>query len=509
MKLKESSFFVRLINLFDIQENSFIFERIKESFILSKTNNFIEFTRKKLRYFSLTSKILEKIDWVILFLVSLTFLTITFASTKIIGFLILLSFITFIIKYIFNRKEKHFLNPFDLGILVYLIIAGLSVIFSYFFIPSLKGYLKILLYVGSYLTFLNIMKSHPKRLLFLTCLLVFSASIESLYAIYQKIVGVEQLASWQDTENVNPEQLMKRVFGSLQPLNPNLLAGYLIAPFALSLGTGFYFLNNKKIRQSLICFAGSILITLGIIFTGSRGAYMSLFSMFLSLIAISGYLIFNDYSSKKCLKKLWISLIILGIILSIFVFISFPSLQHRIMSIFAFREDSSNSYRFNVYASSINMFFDNWFIGIGPGNITFRLIYGIYMITGFDALGAYSVPLEIAVESGIFGLLAFLWIIFLGYIKSVKYIIKKNLIENKILLAGFLLALTGLMTHGMVDTVFFRPQINIIFWFIIASIAIITLKKNVNKSVDGIVNNETKTTQKNQNTCNKLWRNRR
>ncbi len=45
--------------------------------------------------------------------------------------------------------------------------------------------------------------------------------------------------------------------------------------------------------------------------------------------------------------------------------------------------------------------------GIGVGNQAFRLAYGLYMRSGFDALGAYCVPLEIAVETGVFGLLAF------------------------------------------------------------------------------------------------------
>lgn len=84
------------------------------------------------------------------------------------------------------------------------------------------------------------------------------------------------------------------------------------------------------------------------------------------------------------------------------------SLRARVLSIFAMRQDSSNSFRFNVYQSSFNMFKDNWLLGIGVGNQNFREIYGLYMRTGFDALSAYNIFLEISVESGIFALLAFL-----------------------------------------------------------------------------------------------------
>jgi hypothetical protein len=45
------------------------------------------------------------------------------------------------------------------------------------------------------------------------------------------------------------------------------------------------------------------------------------------------------------------------------------------------------------------MFKDNWLLGIGVGNQNFREIYGLYMKTGFDALSAYNIYLETAVES--------------------------------------------------------------------------------------------------------------
>ena len=56
--------------------------------------------------------------------------------------------------------------------------------------------------------------------------------------------------------------------------------------------------------------------------------------------------------------------------LIILFMLSKASLRARILSIFAMRSDSSNSFRFNVYNSCIEMFKDNWLLGIGVALIT-------------------------------------------------------------------------------------------------------------------------------------------
>ena len=109
------------------------------------------------------------------------------------------------------------------------------------------------------------------------------------------------------------------------------------------------------------------------------------------------------------------------------------------------------------------MFKDNLLLGISVGNQNFREIYGLYMKTGFDALSAYNIYLETAVESGIFALLAFLG--FIAFI--IKYALTN--LKNKYVLAA-LVSIVGILLHGFVDTVFFRPQIQFTFWIMVAVI---------------------------------------
>jgi putative inorganic carbon (HCO3(-)) transporter len=477
MSIIKTSLFLSLFNKLDIQENTVLLQAVKNSFIINKFNNIVETVQNKTSSFTQTSKLVQNIDNFILILLSLLFIAIPFASTKIIGLITIMSFALFLIKVFCVKGEKHYFTGFDILIFLYMAIAGLSVAFSSLFIPSMKGYIKMLIYFGAYLTFINIFKNNPKRMIYIISLVALTAFAEAGYAVYQQFRGVEALASWQDINEVNPEQLMNRVYGSLKPLNPNLLAGYLVAAFSSVLGMSFWFLSKKNIRYSLLFFIGTLAVFLAIIFTGSRGAYIAAAVMSFVFILISGHIIWHDFSHHKWLKRLWLISIVLGLAAIIMLVLSSPSLQHRITSIFMFRADSSNSYRFNVYFSCIKIFLDNWLVGIGPGNNTFRLIYGLYMVTGFDALGAYSIPLEIVVESGIFALLVFVWLIIFAFIRSIKYICANNPIEDKIIVSSCIIGILGLMAHGLVDTIWYRPQVNLIFWMLLAILAIKSSEK--------------------------------
>jgi len=167
-------------------------------------------------------------------------------------------------------------------------------------------------------------------------------------------------------------------------------------------------------------------------------------------------------------KKIYLSILGFVITLSTFAILCISSLRARIFSIFAMRQDSSNSFRFNVYHSSLDMFKDNWLLGIGIGNQNFREIYGLYMRTGFDALSAYNIYLEIAVESGIFALIAFLGFLITLVKNALNFILKSPDIKSVILISASIISIFAVCIHGIVDTVFFRPQIQFIFWTMVA-----------------------------------------
>ena len=140
------------------------------------------------------------------------------------------------------------------------------------------------------------------------------------------------------------------------------------------------------------------------------------------------------------------------------------------------RNDSSNSFRFNVYHSAVEMFKDNWLLGVGVGNKNFREIYGLYMKTGFDALSAYNIYLETAVESGIFALVAFIGFLFTLSKNAVEYILHSFDIEQVIFVSISIVAIWAVLFHGLVDTIYFRPQLQFMFWTYVAVISTCTKK---------------------------------
>ena len=144
-------------------------------------------------------------------------------------------------------------------------------------------------------------------------------------------------------------------------------------------------------------------------------------------------------------------------------------------SLLAGRGDSSNNFRINVWLASIEMIQDRPWIGIGPGNNAFNSIYPLYQQPKFNALSAYSVPLEILVETGIAGLIACVGLL-QSSIRSGVRGLRINEPAAGAALAS-LAAIAGLMGQGIADTIFFRPEVQIIGWYCLATMTSLPSKE--------------------------------
>lgn len=412
------------------------------------------------------SFVLQKIDWLIGADIFALIFASTFTSSDNIGHFAIFAIILTFIKLLVKQGEKFSMTRGDKFLLVYFVFVLISLCGSSLFLLSLKGFIKTIMYIGFYISFIHYLKDNRGVLKYILLALVLCALGETFAAIHQNFLSVSEISGWQDMTRLNPEEVMTRVYGTLKPYNPNLFGGYLLAILPATLIAVFLPLKNRHFKTALFGLFCFILTALGIILTGCRGAYIGLF---FELILIG---LFTYRMLKPVYKKIFGFFTALLSAITFFVIIILPSLRARIFSIFAFRGDSSNSFRFNVYNSCIQMFKDNWLLGIGCGNQNFREIYGLYMKTGFDALSAYNIYLETAVESGIFALAAFLAFLYCNLSKAIKYILNKNDIKSIYLIVA-VVSLAGILIHGFVDTVFFRPQIQFVFWIMIGIIRVL------------------------------------
>ena len=108
-------------------------------------------------------------------------------------------------------------------------------------------------------------------------------------------------------------------------------------------------------------------------------------------------------------------------------------------------------------------------LGIGPGNAAFNSIYPLFQQPKFNALSAYSVPLEILVETGLPGLIASLALVITSMRKGLAGLNSNNPLALPAL--ARLAAMAGLAVHGITDTIFFRPEVQLVGWFCLATLA--------------------------------------
>lgn len=362
--------------------------------------------------------------------------------------------------YALGGKETRRANTVDAIVLIYLAFNIVAACSSHYFRESIHGLLKVAVYIASYFWFTAVLGQSRTRQVYALSALLASGFAVALYGLYQYKIGVAPLATWEDP---TVEEKSTRIYSTLG--NPNLLAGYLLPMVPLALGLGLSALAARRRLLVLPAFLTAGVILIATVLTASRGGYIGLFFAVGALVFVLAQKVLAEHPKARMP-------VVAGLLASAIVALAalhfVPTFEHRVMSIFAGREHSSNSFRMNVYQSSFKMFKDNWWIGVGPGNQAFRLAYGLYMTSGFDALGTYCVPLEVAVEAGIGALLCF-GALFASLMSRAHLAFWQNGNRWSIwLIAGSAAALLGMMMHGLVDTVFYRPQVQFIFWLLVA-----------------------------------------
>ncbi|MGB9767930.1 MULTISPECIES: glycosyltransferase family 9 protein [Dictyoglomus] len=425
----------------------------KESLIFKVLNLLEDKIKTKLEpiistsfFFPFFHLVLEYYLYIFLFLLP-------FLSSGKIAVGIFIAFILWVVDTFLAKDRKFFesLDTFTLLYILFMLINLVATFFSPYLMPAIKGYLKFCVYFGIFLVFRDVFKNKEKvkRAIFA---ILFSTFLLSLYCLYQWIIKVPPLAGWEDVEFVGEN--VTRVYGTLQ--NPNLLGGYLIGIFPFILSSIFIF------RFKSIPLLASLLSFLSIIWTYSRGAY---FGFFVSLILYFYFVIHMIWGfANRRQRKILLTFIIALVFLGVGIFLKSSYLQKRIFSIFTLWGHSSNATRIVIWERSFKIFKDFFLTGIGLGNDVFRRVYAFYMEPKFTALASYNLFMEIGIEGGIFALIVFLLMLYYLFSRFIKRYDSWDM-EQKLIGITSLSSVVAPIFHGFVDTIWYRPYPQIIFWF--------------------------------------------
>lgn len=362
------------------------------------------------------------------------------------------------------RENSSSMTPIHLLVLLYWGIATVATALSPVKKAAFNDLVTLSLYLILFTLCARVLRSSRLRSWIITLYLHVSL-IVSVYGMRQWFFGAAQLATWVDPES--PLSKTTRVYSYLG--NPNLLAGYLLPAVVFSFVAIFAWQGwIKKALALTMLFVN----TACMILTFSRGGWIGLV---VAVLTLMGLLIYWWSVQMPAFWRTWSLPIILGSMLGLLVLavIFVEPVRLRVLSIFADRKDSSNNFRRNVWDAVFEMIRDRPIIGIGPGHNSFNKIYPLYQHPRYSALSAYSIFLEVAVETGFIGLSCFLWLLIVTFNTAFLQLqrLRKLGRMDGFWLIGTVAAMMGMLAHGAVDTVWFRPEVNSLWWLMVALVA--------------------------------------
>lgn len=276
--------------------------------------------------------------------------------------------------------------------------------------------------------------------------------VTAAYGIVQRILGVEADASLTDLDlNAN---MPGRVFSTLG--NPNNFAEFLMlfTPFTFA-----FVLTEKNTLKKGFGLVATAMAVLALLLTYSRSGWLAF------LVAV---LVFIALYNKKLLPLVFL----LGLMC---IPLLPESILNRILTI-GNLEDSSSSYRVDIWTGSIAMLRDGyWLYGTGLGAGAFTTVYPSYAVgTSRVAPHTHMQFMEMLAEMGILGLLAILWFS-VSLVRRTAVWAGKTEGSLRAILCASAASMAGITAIGFVEYTWFYPRVMLAF-FVCAGIAMACVK---------------------------------
>ncbi|MFH1778009.1 MAG: O-antigen ligase family protein [Candidatus Omnitrophota bacterium] len=353
-----------------------------------------------------------------------------------------------------SRQFRPVNATLNFAIGIFIAVAFVSVFQSDFFSKSLQAFFfRLLEWVFVYVVVIETINS-KLRLERLGKAIVLSAVVVVINAIAQYIMGIDLICGRELVQGK-----ITSCFGHF-----NTLAMYL-GPIITIISSFMLYLTKNR-WQKIFLTVLILLLVLCMIFSGSRGGWVSLFFALL----LVGFL--RD-------KRMFAILIIIAIIF-LTTFLTNDRIRENNIVRFG------DSGRILIWKASLNMFRERPVFGYGIN--TFMYNYPRFMLrTAWEEYTSdlpHNCYLMIAVEMGIVGFLAFLYLLYALFeiiFKSLARMPKQDFFTG--VLTGLLGALICYLIHSFFDNNLQTMQTAFLFWFLVGvTIATISIWQNENKA---------------------------
>ena len=329
-----------------------------------------------------------------------------------------------------KSKKPSYALPILLLLLTYLISSITSIDIQ----NSIGETIKFVSYVC---TFFLVSQADKKQKKTILKLIVLTASIISIYSIYQYFWGYDRILDFaqrmygdflSSSSYARDILISKRAIGTFP--SPNMLGGYLAMAFFLAL-------SIPRERFALIA------IAIALVLTKSVGAWLGV------IIALTVWVFLSFDSFKKRKLTSIISLILISAAVT-FILIS---RWDRLTNLQNFQ--NSIMQRLDYWQTAIVTIKNHTIAGIGPGNFQQSFLKYKIGMESADPKYAHNIFLHMWAETGILGLAGILYLI-VSFLKSYKT-------KYKFI---FLAGLTFLL-HNLIDNTYFIPEVGLFWWILL------------------------------------------
>ena len=372
---------------------------------------------------------------------------------------ILLALLAWLVKIFFSGKVSFVRTPLNLPIFLYVVTLVISVIFSPFKLHSLMALKEEWLLLIFFLIVNNV--TEEAKVEKLLTILISVSTLVGFYAIWQHYSGMDLYRN----RLLEPRG---EVFTSLGLFDHHLtFGGYYLLVFLIA---WVFLLNTKRAGFfRILDFIAPIVIGFSLIFSYARSAWLG---------GVMGILTFGFLKGGK-----FILFLILGVlVLCVLIYVIEPTSLERIREI-DLSKDKPESTRIRLWQTSINMIKDKPIWGIGLGN--FGKLFDRYKVEGIydTTCHPHNDFLNVAVNSGLLGLLAYLsiWAVFL-------YSTIKTTIKNRktgfcySVQIGGTVAIVAFLFASLLQCYYTDAEVNMLIMFIVGLTTVLNLKAKEEES---------------------------